>query len=400
VTTLYLLDTSRLVVGRIDSSYAELTTIRRYQGISGLSMRIGRRTLYADQIAEGAFLYLPDGDEIYQVEQVGIVAEGSARDEEMEVLGRSIEGFALEERRVIPPSGEAYDEFSGPAESAMKHFVDMHAGPSAVAARRVPDLLIAADTAAGVAVSIAGRYQPLLTVLAEIGAVSGMGWQTTFNDTTRKFIFDTFEGLDLSDSVFFDFEFQTLEQWVELVSLIDSKTVAIVAGQGEGVDREVVTRWLGSEPTGFARRETFVDARDVKLGETAKLAQRGDATVTSLAPERSVTARAHQYGSFKYRVDWREGDIVLVRNVSRGLQYAARVIEVTRKWQQSAVAPVITAALGRAFPNLKDKVASTSNAGAPIVDYAIGGAVAIVLVVDSIGRLITFTAGAGGLVTA
>ena len=120
--------------------------------------------------------------------------------------------------------------------------------------------------------------------------------------------------------MFFDFAFETLERWEELDSVIDAKTVALVAGQGEGTARDLVTRWSGTEPTGFDRREAFLDARDVELGETTVLAQRGDAFLAATGAETSLEADVHQYGGFRYREHWDVGDVVTVRNAERGLE--------------------------------------------------------------------------------
>ena len=142
---------------------------------------------------------------------------------------------------------------------------------------RCPGLVVAADAARGPTVTVNGRYQTVLDLVREIGLLAGLGWEITYDPGSGDFVFDVIEGVDRSASVFFDFAFETLERWEELDSVIDAKTVALVAGQGEGTARDLVTRWSGTEPTGFDRREAFLDARDVELGETTVLAQRGDA---------------------------------------------------------------------------------------------------------------------------
>lgn len=398
MTAVYLLDTDRATIGRLDPAFQSLTTKRRYQGASSFSLTLNRNALYANEVTEKRLIYLPDdGHEVYLVEQIMSVAEGSSANEEMTVSGRDVGGFAMQERRVVPPPGQAHDAFTGPAESLIKHYVNEHAGPDAAATRQVPGLIVAPDAAQGATVTAAGRYRSIEDVVREPAAVAGMGWRLTLDPDTREFVLDTLVGVDRSASVFFDFAFQTLEQWVELISLLDSKTFAIVAGQGEGADREVVTRWVGSEPTGFDRRETLVDARDVELGNTALLNQRGDAVLLEAGSERRLEARAHQYGAFRYREDWEEGDIVLARNTKRGLALPTRVVEVERTWKDSAVAPVVVAVLGRPLPTLGDRVAA--GGGGPIIDYALGGVLALSLLVDALGNIVSFSAGSGGLVT-
>lgn len=368
----YLLDESRAVVGRLDPSYATLTTVRRLWGIDSFSLEIDRRRLYASEIALGRWILLPATGELYAVELIDATREGSGR--ATSVMGRSIEGAALAERRVLPPAGEAYDRLVGvSAETAMKHYVAANAGPAADAARQIPGLAIAADALRGPTITTQGRYQALADLLSHIGMVAGLGWTTTYDRGSDTITFDVVEGVDRSASVFLDFAFETLESWERLDDATDSKTLAIVAGQGEGADRDVVLRWSGPEPTGLARREAFIDARDVDLGNTDLLEQRGDAFLAAAGAERRIEAKMHQYGSFRYGRDFDLGDLVLVR--SDGSSFVSRVVEVTSKWSTSVETPEITLALDRPFPTLTDRVAAGSSSGAanPIVDSGAGG---------------------------
>jgi hypothetical protein len=349
VGAVYLLAADRTTLGRIDASYSQLETIRRWSGIDSFTMSIDRRRLYADLIAAGRYLYLDPEDELYLIEQVQFDHEGEAR--ELTVAGRSVDGFALTERHVIPPVDDSHDrQASVPAETAIKHYVGGHAGAAAGAARALPGLVVAADLRRGPTVTTAARFQPLVDVVRELALLSGLGWRTTLDRAANELLFDVLEGTDRSASVFFDFDFETLESWHELISLLNSKTVAYVAGQGEGTARDVVVRWQGTEPTGFERRELFVDARDVELGETALLDQRGDAVLADRETERALEVTIHPYGSFRYRRDWDLGDLVLAQNRELGVGLTARVVEVRESREQSAEASSITAALGRPLP--------------------------------------------------
>ncbi|HVM29535.1 MAG TPA: siphovirus ReqiPepy6 Gp37-like family protein [Candidatus Limnocylindrales bacterium] len=367
----YLLDETRAVVGRLDPSYATLSTVRRFWGIDSFSLEIDRRRLYASDIALGRWIFLPASGELYAVELVDATREGSGR--AMSVMGRSIEGAALAERRVVPPVGEAHDRVVAvSAETAMKHYVAANAGPSAAAARQIPGLALAADTLRGPTITTQGRYQALAELLSQIGMIAGLGWSTTYDRASDTITFDVVEGVDRSAAVFLDFAFETLESWERLDDATDSKTLAIVAGQGEGAERDVVLRWSGAEPTGLTRREAFVDARDVDLGNTALLEQRGDAFLAAARAERRIEAVMHQHGSFGYGRDFDLGDLVLVR--SDGTSFVSRVVEVTSKWSRSVETPEITLALDRPFATLGERVASASaGSSAPIVDTGTGG---------------------------
>ncbi|CAN5653643.1 hypothetical protein BH23CHL7_BH23CHL7_20310 [soil metagenome] len=369
----YLLDETRAVIGRLDPSYTTLSTVRRFWGIDSFSLQIDRRRLYASEIALGRWIFLPASGELYAVELIDATRAGSGR--AMSVMGRSIEGAALAERRVLPPPGEAYDRVVAvSAETAMKHYVAANAGPSADAARQIPGLALAADALRGPTIATQGRYHALADLLSQIGMIGGLGWTTTYDRVSDTITFDVVEGVDRSASVYLDFAFETLQSWERLDDATDSKTLAIVAGQGEGADRDVVIRWSGSEPTGLARREAFVDARDVDLGNTDLLEQRGDAFLAAAGAERRIEAKMHQHGSFRYGRDFDLGDLVLVR--SDGTSFVSRVVEVTSRWSTSVETPEITLALDRPFPTLMERVSAGSTGGGsadPIVDAGAAG---------------------------
>ena len=302
---------------------------------------------------------------MFLIEQIASVAEGSTRNDEMTVTGRSLEGIAMAERLVEPPAGESHDRQTGvAAETAIKHYLRAHAADLAAPARAGAGPRRRRRTRPGARPSPStGATRRVLDLVREIGLLAGLGWEITYDPASGDFVFDVTDGVDRSASVFFDFAFETLERWEELDSVIDAKTVAVVAGQGEGSARDLVARWSGSEPTGFDRREAFLDARDVELGETTVLAQRGDAFLAATGAETSLEADVHQYGGFRYREHWDVGDVVTVRNAERALSYPARIVEVEKAFERSAAAPTITATLGRPFPTLASQ-ASTGRAAA------------------------------------
>lgn len=376
----YVLDRDTLAtVGLIDQSYESLTYTRRYQATDTFQLVINRKRLYATELQKGRLLFLPDeGDRVFLIEQIETLQSGERSKDSMIVTGRSLEGIAMVERIVIPDAGQAHDSQSAvAAETAIKHYVDHHAVNPVDPDREVPNLVIASDLARGDVIDTAGRYQTVLDLVTDIGLLSGLGWEITLNTGAGTFVFDVIEGADLSSSVFFDFAFETLESWDELDSDLDAKTVAVVAGQGELEDRDVVTRETGT-PAGFDRREAFVDARDVEAGNTGLLEARGDAFLAGAVGGVALEATIHQYGSFRYLEHWDLGDLVLVRNEERGLAYDARVVEVAVTIRQSPAAPTVVATLGRAFPTLRSRTSGSGagtadKGGATITGIAAGG---------------------------
>src|SRR4051812_15073614 len=212
MTRAYVLDpVTRATLGLVDQSWERLSYVRRYTAMDTFELVINRTRLWASQLAKNRLLYLPDeGDLVFLIEQIASVAEGSTRNDEMTVSGRSLEGIAMAERLVEPPVGESHDRQIGvAAETAMKHYLRAHAADLATSARQVPGLVVAADAATGPAVTVNGRYQVVLDLVREIGLVAGLGWEITYDPGSGDFRFDITAGVDRSASVFFDFAFET-----------------------------------------------------------------------------------------------------------------------------------------------------------------------------------------------
>lgn len=125
----------------------------------------------------------------------------------------------------------------------------------------------------------------------------------------------------------------------------NSCNVALVAGEGEGLDR--TTTVVGSE-SGLARRELYVDARDVSKkaedGETeiapdvylAQLAERGKEHMLDHQTVKSFEGKAEVSRTFRYNKDFFLGDIVEMRN-EYGIGGTARITEVTYSQNDSGI---------------------------------------------------------------
>ena len=103
MTRAYVLDpVTRATLGLVDQSWERLAYTRRYTAMDTFELVIHRSRLWASELATKRLLYLPDeGDLVFLIEQIASVAEGSTRNDEMTVSGRSLEG------RRSPPAGRA-----------------------------------------------------------------------------------------------------------------------------------------------------------------------------------------------------------------------------------------------------------------------------------------------------
>lgn len=337
--------------------YQSCEWTRAFMAGSRFSLTISRHSPDVDKLAKGRLVVPQDEDQtVYLLEQIESSIDEKGRISDLiKITGRGIDGI-FADRLIVPPGGSSHDSQTGiVAETAMKHYVTDHAGPGAAASRQIPNLVVIASSGRGSAVTVKGRYQTLLDMLTEIGQLATMGWEVTLDTSTADLEFDVVPGVDRSASVFFDVLFDTAlaQRW--LTSDLDRKTVAVVAGQGSGAARTVVTRWLdASEPTGFSRRETFVDARD--LDTTAALEARGDSKLKEMQSADRFETDINPDGSFKYRTHWNLGDIITMRNTVWNIEQAARIVTVTNVVTPSSRVPDVSVELDRPWPTLKEKV--------------------------------------------
>lgn len=124
---------------------------------------------------------------------------------------------------------------------------------------------------------------------------------------------------------------------------------AVVAGQGEGADREITM--VGSDATGLDRHVVFVDARDVE--NSTDLPRRGEAKLVEHQRFLSFQAEVLTAGPFKYQQDWDLGDIVTVQNNAWNLTMDTRITEVVEVYEASGFKLNVT--FGHPLPTLPQK---------------------------------------------
>lgn len=153
--------------------------------------------------------------------------------------------------------------FTGNAELALRALADGNAGPSALAARQIPRLVL--GTVAGVGTSItatADRMEPMGDVMRRI-AVSGggLGFRTALTgnpgDDHFGIQFQVFQPTDLSDQVIFGYGAGSLK-YIAYEATGPTTNAVIVGGQGDGADRFVTERNNAGSQDAWDRREALV----------------------------------------------------------------------------------------------------------------------------------------------
>lgn len=227
----------------------------------------------------------------------------------------------------------ANDERTGNAETLMRAFVNANIGPGAIASRREglrQFIALATDLARGPVVTKSPRFQTLLSLLQEIALLGSLRFRLV--QVSDEIVLEIDDAVDRTDLVRLDVENGTLTS-EQLEITPPTITRAIVAGQGEGVDRAIVqrstTESADAEDDWGLVIERFIDARDKSV--TAELEQKGDeALLASGFTARSLKVNASDSQTMRYGIDWVEGDIVgvVVDGVTQAIDVTGAAVVV------------------------------------------------------------------------
>ena len=249
---------------------------------------------------------------------------------QMSILGRRI---------VAWPAGTSNtSEFtSAKAETIMKTLVDANIGPSSshlINGRQrsgfVYTIASATDAAGGNTISWSCAWKPLLEQLQAIARIGGGDFDLVKTGGTEwEFRFYSGQlGTDRSATVTFSLEYGNMGDPVYEKDRINEKTVALVGGQGDGADREIVER----QGTDFAFDtddiEVFVDGRNEDA--TAKLEAKGDAAIEKYRARNEFSYTVLQTPSSLYGKHYFLGDLVKARYKS--IEVTQQVYAVTVKF--------------------------------------------------------------------
>lgn len=231
----------------------------------------------------------------------------------------------------------AYDSVSFmQASTAMYWYVERNLKPGvASATRAIPNLTIATDTGIGSNISKSARFDVLGTLLADIAAIDGLGFDIKQVDGNLEF--NVFQPTDRSGTIRMDVANQTLSK-TSFGYGAPQITHAIVAGQGQGLNRQLIdvttTDSLSAESL-FARRiESFIDQRNT--GDVDELTQAGlEKLADGGQTQTSVDVIPSSDITMQYGTDWNLGDRVTV--VVANQEVSATVTQVSIKVESNGV---------------------------------------------------------------
>lgn len=206
-------------------------------------------------------------------------------------------------------------------------------------------------------------WKNLLDVETKLAKSANLGFRLRPDFSARKIYFEVYQGLDRTRGQHersyaeFSDDYDNINSATYVINDQLEKTVAYVAGEGEGASRVVVV--VGdTEGTGYDRRELYVDAKDISSDDLttaqykAALAQRGIEKLNENVLSTSLECVAIPYGNFNYKVNYDLGDIVTTRKSNWGIGQDLRITEIQEVYEHGAMQVVPT--LGNPLPTTLD----------------------------------------------
>ena len=240
------------------------------------------------------------------------------------IKGRSLESILT--RRIV----WTQTTLSGNLQLAIQRLLNENAISPTDTNRQIPNLVFKVSTNPIItALNVSAQFtgDVLYEAIASLCDAAKIGFKMTIN-ATNKFEFELVTGKDrsydqsINPFVTFSPNFENLKSSNYMRSSKTYKNVALVAGEGEGIDRKTFVVGSG---IGLDRHELFVDARDLstEVEGTAMpidqynniLSQRGTEKLSECIMISAFEGEADNTKMYSYGIDFFIGDIVQIENV-------------------------------------------------------------------------------------
>lgn len=241
----------------------------------------------------------------------------------------------LKRHIIIPAAGEENSNKSGPAETAMKAYVNDQCINPVDASRVIPGLSNEANANLGANAEYSARYTNLFTAVSRLAEQGSVDFGVIKGASVGTFIFRvrTLWGTDRrfgnsAGNLPTIFDVSLGNMLIPILSHRGSDEVnhAYVGGQGQGVSR-VIREVFDAAARGMSpwnRHEAFVDARNE--ADTDGLDTRGRAYLEDHKSQTEFTFNVEQTEGTRWNRDWELGDLATARYA--GLEFHKKIVQV------------------------------------------------------------------------
>lgn len=328
-------------IGFIES-YSYLSWVRRYSSTGEFELKCAPENLPLLSLGN---ILAKNGDNEGAIIETILVE--SVEQEIITVRGRFL--TVLLESRIIWNT----EKLQGDIGQCIGQLINNHAINPVEFDRLIPNLSYE-SLVIGKNISMQVSFKNLLEAVTGITSETGIGIKGVL--TAGKISLSLYIGQE--QPFVFSREFENLLSQNYTDSIKDLANVAKVAGEGEGTDRQIIV--IG-EAAGLARKEVFIDARDLassEYGDNEKylkaLELRGSEKLYEKRRRESFDAVANTNSNLVYRKDFDLGDIVTVKSSLLGLSRRLRITEIIETYDETGLS--VDLIFGDPLPTLSERL--------------------------------------------
>lgn len=245
------------------------------------------------------------------------------------ISGTEISGI-FNWRLLNAPAGQDVYTLNAPAETVIKTIISDQCGPTSLNAnRRFPLLTIATNQARGDNYLVSNAYTNLLDEIANCSIATLLGWSIYLDRANKQLVLDCALGNDLTagkpDNAIFSTNYDTLLSADLITTNEQYRNLATVTGKGQGASRPVLDVYNGTEPSGFDRFETYVNANDKT--STPDLTLKGQAQLGTYKYTSTLEGMCLAKSPLTYGVNYNLGDFVTIEAYNYSLNKQITAIQ-------------------------------------------------------------------------
>lgn len=324
---LYVYGNTRQLIGVVES-FEYLRWTRRYSQCGSFELKAIATPDNIALLALGDFLWKSDDEEVGIIEHLEMT---QADKETITVSGRFATSFLA--RRIIWGT----ETLSGDLSACALQLISNHLISPTDTNRQIASVSFTSPVL-GAAVNTQVSYKNLMDTIIGLCDVSDRGIKTVFDPATGHLTVTLYNGI--TSQAVFSREYENLTSQIYTQSAMDYANTALIGGEGEGSSRILASI---AETAGEARREVFVDAKDLRQEDfnaeyPVALLYRGQNRLSELSMAHSFDAEVNAHGNLRYRIDFDLGHIVTVLSKKWGVTLSARITEVEESYDASGLA--------------------------------------------------------------
>ena len=324
---IYIFNKNLEFIDNIDMAKSVIIA-KKYTGCGDFEIYMSAALFKSDVLAIEN--YISYGDFFGIIESIKIETDAESGNY-VTIAGRNIESIL--DRRIIM----SQTVFNGTVEDYIRKIVDENCINPYDQDRKIPQITLSARKGYTERIEIQCTYENLLGHIIEVCSSYNIGFRMIFDESIKKFVFELYKGIDRSVSntnvlpVLFSKEYDNLLSTEYSLDTSLFKNVALVAGEGEGIERKKVM--VGRKSKGLERRECFIDAREISTnnGEISQeeyegqLRVKGNTSLSDCSLIETIEGAIVQ-NQFIFEKDFFLGDIVTIKN-EYGLTLDSRIVE-------------------------------------------------------------------------